>query len=108
MLSDRGRQRAEKAAARVLLAPLMPAAKSALKSFLKGQQHGTAKPRAADVLRAVELVLEREAPAVHRTATVTATVDMSTEDRERMRTALGIASASPAGGEAGGSAPEGK
>lgn len=69
-----------------LLSPLVPSAKRAIKDTIKGRKVGDAQiPRASDVLRAAELVLEREAPIVHHVDSRNLSVNIELTEEERQR-----------------------
>ena len=67
-----------------LLAGLVPLAKRAIKATLKGEQVGNAEtPKASDVLRAAEMVMDREEPKTQRIEqrSLSAHLSLSSEDR---------------------------
>ena len=75
-----------------ILAPLVSSAKRAIKATVKGQRvgDGTA-PRASDILKAAEIILDREQPVVHQieSRSLDVKVEITAEDRERLLKALG-------------------
>jgi len=72
---------------RGLLTPLIPLAKKALKATLRGEAVGQADlPKASDIMRAAEMVLDREEPKVQRMEQLSANV--TTIPPERLRELL--------------------
>lgn len=76
-----------------LLSLLKPKARRAVEHILDGHRHGSSKPPTpADILRAAEIVLDREAPKVTKieSRTLTGRVTLTPEREARYRLALGL------------------
>lgn len=81
-----------------LLSPLVPLAKKAVKVILKGQTVGDSeRPKASDILRASEIVLDREEPKVQRVDArqVSMSMEITDEDRKLFREILGLPPLTP-------------
>jgi transcriptional regulator len=74
------------------LHPLINKARKSVKLILEGKSVGNAEPKASDVLTAAKMVLDRSDPITVKTenTSVHMTVDITQEDRNRYKKALGI------------------